>query len=126
MARALSMDLRERIVAYVEGGGSRQRAAVHFRVSASCVIKLMQRKARTGSAAPAAMGGRKAYTLAGHVEKVKELVAAQPDMTLDELRCRLAEQAIAVSRTSIWRFLESLGLTLKKRRSGPASRSAPT
>ena len=126
MARPLSLDLRQRIVDYVEAGGSRRGAAAHFRVSPSCVIKLMQRKARTGSAAPAAMGGNKRYALADHAEVVKELVAAVPDMTLDELRSKLADRAIATTRTSIWRFLGHLGLTLKKRRSMRASKSAPT
>jgi transposase len=126
MARPLSLDLRERVVDYVEAGGSRRGAAAHFRVSASCVVKLMQRKARTGSAAPARMGGNKGYALAPHAEIVKALVGATPDMTLDELRGKLAERAIAVTRTSIWRFLVSLGLTLKKRRFMQASRSAPT
>ena len=126
MARPLSLDLRQRIVDYVEAGGSRRGAAVHFRVSPSCVVKLMQRKARTGSAVPAPMGGNKGYALADHAGLVKELVAAVPDMTLDELRGRLADRAIATTRTSIWRFLGHLGLTLKKRRSMRASRSAPT
>jgi transposase len=120
------MDLRERVVAFVERGGSRRGAAKHFSLSPSCVIKLMQRKSRTGSAAPAPMGGKKPYALAGHEEVVKGLVAAEPDMTLDELRAKLAERKIAATRTAIWRFLKHLGLTLKKRRSARASRSATT
>jgi transposase len=124
MARPLSLDLRERIVEYVEAGGSRRGAAAHFRVSPSCVVKLMLRKARTGSAAPAPMGGNKGYALAAHAELVKTLIAVTPDMTLDELRGKLAERAIAVTRTSIWRFLASVGLTLKKRHSMRANSSA--
>lgn len=126
MARPLSMDLRERVVAFVEAGGSRRAAAAHFAVSPSFVVKLMQRKAATGSAAPAAMGGKKPYALAAHAGVVKDLVAAQPDITLDELRAALAARAIAVGRTSIARFLAHLGLTRKKRPSRRASRSAPT
>lgn len=126
MAAPFSLDLRERVAAFVEAGGTRRGAARHFSISASCAIKLMQRKAATGSVAPAAMGGTKPYALAGRAELVKELIAAEPDLTLDELRGKLAERAIAVSRTAVSRFLASLGLTRKKRPSTPASRSAPT
>jgi len=126
MARPLSLDLRERVIAFVEAGGSRRGAAKHFSVSPSFVVKLMQRKVATGSAAPAPMGGTKRYALADHAALVKELVSAQPDITLDELRTELADRTIAVSRTSVSRFLTKLGLTRKKRRSMRASRSAPT
>ena len=124
MPAPYSLDLRERVVAYIEAGGSRRGAAKHFAMSPSCVIKLMQRKSRTGSAAPAAMGGKKPYALAAHEHAVRELVAAHPDMTLDELRAKLAEREITATRTAIWRFLAHLELTLKKRRFTRASSSA--
>jgi transposase len=126
MAAPYSMDLRERVAGFVEAGGTRRGAARHFSISPSCVVKLMQRKAATGSVAPAPMGGKKPYALAGHDELVTELVAAERDITLDELRAKLAEREIAVSRTSLSRFLASRGLTLKKRRSMRVNRSVPT
>jgi transposase len=125
MARAHSQDLRERIVRAVEAGSSRRAAAAQFAVSESCAIKLMQRWERTGSVAPAAIGGKKPYALAGHVDLVRALIAAQPDATIDELRAQLASQGIAVGRSSIDRFLKALNLTHKKRRSTPPSRSVP-
>jgi transposase len=54
------------------------------------------------------------------------LYEAQPDITLDELHARLLAAHVRVGRTSIYRFLKSLGLTRKKRRSTPASRSGRT
>jgi transposase len=122
MARPFSEDLRQRIVAAVESGGSRRATAKHFAVSVSCVIKLMQRWRQTGSVAPGQMGGWKDYALAEHEEVVRALVSATADMTLDELRDALAKQEIHVGRSAIRRFLLSLGLTLKKRRSTPPSR----
>ena len=41
MAAPLSLDIRERIVAAVEGGPSRRSAASRFAVSESCAIKLV-------------------------------------------------------------------------------------
>jgi len=125
MARPLSRDLRERIVWAVEAGSSRRAAAEQFAISESCAIKLMQRWERTGSVAPAAMGGKKPFALADHADQVRTLLAAQPDATLDELQAQLASQGIVVGRSSIDRFLKALNLTHKKRRSMPASRSVP-
>jgi transposase len=115
MARPLSLDLRERIVRAVEGGLSRRAAAERFEVSESCAIKLVQRWERTGSVAPAAMGGTKSFALKEHEALVRDLIKAQPDITLDELKARLAAAAITVGRSSIQRFLKALGLTRKKR-----------
>ncbi len=125
MARPLSRDLRERIVWAVEAGRSRRAAAAHFSISESCAIKLMQRWKRTGSVAPAAMGGKKRFALADHADQVRALLAAQPDATLDELHAQLGSHGIVVGRSSIDRFLKALNLTHKKRRSMPPSRSAP-
>jgi transposase len=125
MARALSLDLRERIVRAVEAGSSRREAAEQFAVSDSCAIKLLQRWERTGSVRPAPMGGKK-FALAAHADQVRALLAAQPDATLNELQARLASAGIKVSRSAIGRFLQSLGWTRKKRRCTPASKTAPT
>lgn len=125
MARPLSLDLRERIVRAVEAGQSRRATAQQFAVSASCAIKLVQRWARTGSAAPAQIGARKPFALAAHEDRVRALLAAQPDATLDELRAQLAAHGITVGRSSIDRFLKALGLTRKKRRSMRPNRTAP-
>jgi len=43
MAKPLSQDLRDRIVAAVEGGASRRATALRFALSVSAVIKLVQR-----------------------------------------------------------------------------------
>jgi transposase len=125
MAKPYSIDLRERIVRFVEAGGSRRGAAAQFAVSESCAIKLLQRWERTGDVAPAVSGGRKPFALAEHEAVVRALLAAQPDITLEELRVQLADQGIVVGRSSIDRYLKALDLTHKKRRSMPPSRNAP-
>ena len=126
MGRPLSLDLRKRIVAAIEGGLSRRAAAARFAVSESCAVKLMQLWQRTGRVEPGAMGGHKPFALARHEKLVRELVTAGPDQTLDELHGQLVTRGVAVSRTSVHRYLQALGLTLKKRHSMPASRIVPT
>ncbi len=123
MAAPLSMDLRRRIVAAVEGGESCNATAERFAVSPSAVIKLMQRLRATGSIEPGRMGGWKDHALAGHEELVRALIAARPDLTLAELRDALAQDGIRVGRSSVDRFLKARKLTLKKSRSTPPSRS---
>jgi transposase len=118
MGRPYSGDLRSRIVAAVEAGATRTAAAEQFGVSVSCAIKLVQRFRQSGSVAPAPRG-RKPFALAQHDELVRELVAAQPDMTLDELTDELEDRGIRVGRSSVNRFLKALGLTHKKSRCMP-------
>lgn len=126
MGRPYSQDLRERIVAAVEAGISRRAAARQFAVSVSCVIKLVQRFRRMGTVAAGRMGGTKRPVLADHEALVRDLVAARPDITIDELQQALAERGIRVGRSSVGRFLLARELTLKKRRFTQPSRIGPT
>ena len=49
MPRSYSLDLRNRVFAFVEAGHSRRAAARHFDVSPSFVINLMTHHARRGT-----------------------------------------------------------------------------
>ena len=60
MPKPYSLDLRERVVSYVEAGHSRRAAAAHFRVSPSFVINLMTAFRQRGAVAPKALGGWRA------------------------------------------------------------------
>jgi transposase len=126
MTRPYSVDLRERVVRAVEAGLSRRAAARRFEVSISFVIKLVQRWRREGTVAPERYGGWKRPTLAAHAERVHELLRVEPDLTIAELRSRLAAEAIHTSPAAISRFLAAEGLTRKKRPSTRPSRSGPT
>ena len=66
MARSLSVDLRDRVVAAIAGGLSRRQAAVQFGVSAACAIRWQQLAAAHGTPAPRQQGGdrRSARTVA--------------------------------------------------------------
>jgi transposase len=114
------------VVRAVEGGASRRATAAKFEVSVSFVIKLMQRWRLRGTVQPDRIGGWKRSALAAHAERVRAVVAAQPDLTIAELQSRRADAGLAVSRSSGGRFLVAAGLTRKKRRSMPPSRTART
>ena len=66
MVRALSNDLRERVVAAVGAGGSCRSVAARFGVAVSSVVKWAQRQRATGSVAPGRMGGHRKRVLEPH------------------------------------------------------------
>src|SRR3954452_3417923 len=82
MTAPLSLDLRERIVRAVEGGSPIRQAARRFAVSASAAIKLMQRVRRTGSPAPAKIGGYRRPLLEAHADVLRAIVSRQGTVNL--------------------------------------------
>jgi len=89
------------------------------RVASSATILRMISRRETGSVSPDKFGGYKTFTLEPHTDRVKELVAEQPDSTLAELQVRLAKEKVNVSQSGISRFLHHINLTFKKKRPGP-------
>jgi transposase len=125
MPKAYSRDLRERVVRAVEAGASCHEAAAAFEVSPSSAIRWVARWRQTGSAAAKPMGG-KCSPLDAHKPWLEELIAAEPDLTLEEIRGRLRARGIIVSASSVWRFCERHDITFKKKsargRTGPRRR----
>jgi transposase len=121
MARAYSLDLRERVVAAVAAGESARAVAATFKVSVASVVKWSQRFRATGSAAAHNVGGRRPYALQGHREWLLARLAEKPDITLRALGAELAERGIKVSHFAVWHFFEHEGISFKKK---PARRRA--
>ena len=111
-----SLDLRTRIVdAYLEGEGSQQEIAAHFKVSRSTVQNYLRLYEETGDLTPKNQHiGRKSAISSEQLPLLQELVEKQSDATLTEL-CRVFEKetGITVGSTSMWRALNRLGLTFK-------------
>jgi transposase len=123
--RTLSLDLRERILAsYDQEEGTREEIAERYCVSLGMVKKLLQQRRHTGDiAARHHHSGRKPMIVQRHRQKLRRLLSRKSDLTLKELR-----QAVALecSLPAIHYVLVRMGLTYKKRRSGPANRTEPT
>ena len=123
MATALSNDLRKRVLGAVDGGMSCRQAAEHFGVSAASAIRWNDRRRRDGNFAPKALGGdRRSGRIEAHGELILSLIDEMPDITLAELRARLAENGIGVAISTLWRFFKRRGITRKKRRRTRPSR----
>jgi transposase len=122
---AFSMDLRERVVAACdEGFDTRAEVAERFRVSESWIRRLLQRRRETGSIAPKPRGGGQppAFDARG-ADRLREAVAADPDATLKDLA---GASGVACSTSAVDRALKRLGITRKKSRSAPPSRTGPS
>ena len=122
---AYSMDLRERVVAACdEGTDTRAEVAERFSVSESWVRRPLQRRRQTGSIAPLPRGGGRPPAFAGAAaERLRGAVAADPDATLKELATAVG---VACGTSAVDRALRRLGITRKKSRGGPPSRTGRT
>lgn len=117
----ISMDLRVRIYEARQAGETTAEVADRFAVSPAFVRRLLQRHRETGSLAPSAARRGPRPALTGQADRLRELAAAHPDLTPAEFRDRLG---VRVSPLTVWRMLRRLGLSFKKSRSGPPSRTA--
>ena len=127
MGRALSVDLRERVIAAIDGGLSCRAAATRFGVSAASAIRWRQLALRTGKVMPACPGGdSRSGRIEAHHNFLRTLIEANPDLTLDEIREALAARGASVSVAAVWRFFDRHNITRKKRPRTPPSKSGPT
>ena len=118
MGKPYSMDLRERVVAYVEAGHSCRAAARLFAVSASTAVRLAAAQREHGGISPKPQGRvpGTAGKLAAHQAFLLEIVRAEPDITLKELAGALAEaHGVGVQLSSLHRALRRAGYSYKKR-----------
>lgn len=111
--KALSMDLRERVLADSDAGLPTRQVAERYRVSRSWVRRLKQRRRESGEIGPRSQRHGRVPKLADHHDTLRNLVVQRPDATAEELRVRLP---VAVSRPTVQRTLRLLKLTFKKRR----------
>jgi transposase len=125
MPKALSLDLRERVVAFVEAGHSRRAAAAHFRVSPSFVINLLKAYRVTSRLAPKPRGGRRHAKLDPHRAFLLGRIAERDDITMPELASELEAAAGAkADPSSISRWLIRNGFRFKKNAAGQRARAS--
>ena len=127
MPKALSFALRSRVLAAIVEGLSCRQAATRFGVSASSAIRWQGMRRAGGDARPKPQGGdRLSQRTEAHADLIHAALAEVPDITLPELKARLAEQGAQVSVSALWRFCRRHQITRKKRQRMPPSRTGPT
>jgi transposase len=122
--RAYSLDLRQRVIAALDAGeGTQPEIAARFRVSVSFITRLLKRRRRTGSVAPAPHGGGHPPALDSAARRrLRRLVRDQPDATLEELAARVG---VPCGRMAIFRTLRELKITRKKKSHHASERDTP-
>jgi transposase len=121
MGVAYSQDLRDRVLGARERGIKTKAVADLFNVSASWVRRVVQRRRDNNEAGPRPRGGVTVVKI--DMERLRQLAWERPDATTRELHGRLGIQC---SQSAVDAALKRLGLSFKKRRSTPRSRTGPT
>src|SRR5579864_4795551 len=107
-----SMDLRTRVLRDSEAGMPSKEVAAKYSVSRAWVDRVKQRRRETGEIAPRKQTKSRGRALDEREEhRLANLITAQPDATLAELRTRIPTTA---ALSTLWRTIDRLGLTLKK------------
>ncbi len=126
MARALSDDLRSRVLAASAGGMSARSAAARFGIGISTAIAWIA-NARQGRVSAAKQGRRGGSRLDAHEAFIISMIEASKDVTLNEMVARLNEdRSVCVGRSTLDVWLRKRGFTFKKRPHMHWSRSAQT
>ena len=103
--KAYALDLRERVVKFIQAGGSKVEAGRRFSLGRSTIYRYLT-AVKTNTLAPkTSWGAGRKLELAKRQAHVKK----QPDATLVEL-----QKVFAVSHHAVWTRLNQLGFTLKK------------
>ena len=126
MTKPLSNDLRHRVISTVEVGITRRAAAERFGVAASTAVRWVHQWRQTGSVEPRPLGGdKRSHRIEAHADEILTLVEETPDLTLAEIAAHL-EQAhgLRVALSTVWRFFERRGITVKKNRARQRTRAA--
>ena len=127
MPSALSLDLRQRVIAAVEAGTSCRKAAARFGVGVASAIRWHARFRREGQIAAKPVGGdRSSHRIEAHAALILQTYEARPNIFLRELHDQLRDRGIRTSLSGLSRFFARHGITRKKGRSTRPSRSART
>jgi len=126
MVKALSVDLRSRVLAAVAAGASHRTAAARFGVSAASVSRWRALARTRGDVRPGPLGGdRRSGRIEAQAPLILALLAETPDITVEELRAALAARGHGFGYGTLQRFFARHRITRKKRPHTPASRTAP-
>ena len=127
MSKALSVDLRTRVVSAVAAGASHREAATRFGVSAASVSRWRALERTKGDVRPGPLGGdRRSGRIEAQTALILSLLRDTPDVTVEELRLTLGERGHAFGYGTLQRFFARHRITRKKRPRTPANRIAQT
>jgi len=129
--RPYSQDLRDRVLGALEKGERPTEIARRFEVSRVWVYVVRNRLRSEGKRTSLPIGGYRKSRLAALEPVLRSWIEDRADMTLAEMRERLAvEHAVTIQIPALWNQLDRWGLSYKKnfarQRARAARRSAST
>ena len=126
MSKALSLDLRIRVLEAVAEGLSHRVAAARFGVSAASVSRWRRRARVEGDPRPRVLGGdRRSGRIEAHRALILGVLAETPDITIEELRRLLAGRGLDFGYGTIQRFLIRHQMTRKKKTGHASEQDRP-
>lgn len=126
MAKALSEDIRSRVLRASDDGMSARKAASRFGIGVSSAIRWIAR-AKLGETTPRPQGRRRGSSLDAHEVFIVGMIEERKDITLNEMVERLAaERSMRIGRSALSDWLRGHGWTFKKRPRTHWSRTGPT
>ena len=125
MGKAISNDLRVRMVRGIAAGKSRRAVAAQFEVAPSTAVRVQARYAATGSVEPARQGRPKGSGKLGpYREAIVDKVKAQPDITMPDLAAWLeAQHGVTADPSNLSKLLCREGFSYKKNAAGVGERT---
>ena len=112
--QAYSQDLRDRVLRALARGDRPTEIARRFEVSRVWVHQVREPERETGVRSSFQIGGHRRSRLAEREQVLRGWIAAQPDLSLAELRQRLAQQGVSIKIGALWHQLNKWNLTFKK------------
>jgi transposase len=104
MARALSDDLRKRVLEAGAAGASTRSIAARFGVGISTAIRWLRRERESGERTPRRQGKPRGSRLDAHEAFIAGMIEAQKDITLNDMMARLKnERAVGMVRSMLSR-----------------------
>lgn len=126
MLKALSLDLRVRVLAAVAGGLTHRAVGERFGVSAASVSRWRAREREQGDARPKVLGGdRKSHRIEARKETILAALGPGRDRTIEEMRHAPAAQGLVFGFGTLQRFFRRHKITRKKRPPMRASSLVP-
>ena len=120
--KAYSLDLRQKILdTYLENGISQRQLAKRFCVTLGFIEKLLKQYRETGNIAPKVRTQQTPPKLnEQQLNVLKEIVEAQNDATLREIREKLPEKTgITIGISTVDRMLKKMEISFKKKTCTP-------
>ena len=121
--QSYSQDLRDRVLRALARGDGPSAVARRFEVSRFYVYQVRDREQETGVRSSFQIGGHRRSRVEEAEPTLRRWIAAEPGLTLEELRARLAELGIAIKIGALWHQLNKWNLSFKKNASRQRARA---